>query len=68
MKMVVNKEDDEGNTIHGGLIDSYLAGFHGNLLTEDDGVHFSDVIDHHHVYGFTTSNRYGKYIFCVSKS
>lgn len=43
--------------ITGGLIDSYVAGYEKDQLSEDKGLRVGTVFDHQFAYGFVISNK-----------
>ena len=45
---------NDGTSIKGGLIDSYVAGHNQDQLAETEGVKVGNVIDHQYAYGFVT--------------
>lgn len=44
----------DGNSIKGGLLDSYVAGHNQVQLAETEGVKVGNVIDYQYAYGFVT--------------
>lgn len=44
----------DGQSIKGGLIDSYVAGHNKAKLSETEGVKVGNVIDYQYAYGFVT--------------
>jgi len=50
-----NPNIEEGVTIDGGLIDSYVAGEEKDKLSEADGLRVGTVFDHQFAYGFVIS-------------